>query len=211
MVRTLRVAVLLSILGLARTASPCEVISMGRPQTAEDYVRSADVIVRVIAKSYDSIASGSSYGPQGETTPRVAFAVEEVLRGDGVGAELTLSAFLSDRDDFNNGSVPYTLARPASQGRVMPIGTVQEAISPSSPEDTDRTLGEVVGVATDQRAASRGRQYLVDMGPEPIEVGSLTGTAADEWQIVELELRSIAPLRLSGLALGSPLAIRCIT
>jgi hypothetical protein len=116
MVRIVRIAVLVSIFGCARTARPCDVISMGRPQTAEDYVHSADVIVRVIAKSYVSTPAGPSYTPQGEPTPRVAFAVVEVLKGGGVGAELTLPAFLSDRDDFNSGSVPYAIARPASHG-----------------------------------------------------------------------------------------------
>jgi hypothetical protein len=46
----------------------------------------------------------------------VLFDVLEVLKGKVGGAEIVLPGFLTDRDDFNNGSVPYASARPMSVG-----------------------------------------------------------------------------------------------
>jgi hypothetical protein len=114
--RKIRLLVISVVIGIGTSAYPCEVISLGRVQTAADYVRSADLIFRVMTKGPVSTPEGPSFDPQGQPTARVAFDVLEVLKGTGISKELVLPAFLADRDDFNPNPVPYTIARPGSTG-----------------------------------------------------------------------------------------------
>jgi hypothetical protein len=104
------------VLAIGATASPCEIISMGHAQTPRDYVQLADAIVRVKARGYVSIPEERSFDPKGQPTARVRFEVLEVLKGTDIGQEVVLPAFLADSDDFNPNPVPYSLARPGSQG-----------------------------------------------------------------------------------------------
>jgi hypothetical protein len=118
---TLRIAriggpIALLILAYTSPALACDVITLGPPRTAADYVRDANAIVRVTAPHvYLSQPPNVPYSIP-ESFGRIAFSVVEVLKGDVVAPEIVLPGFLMDRDDFNEGPVPYTLARPSSQG-----------------------------------------------------------------------------------------------
>ncbi len=73
----------------------------------EQFVDSADMIVRAIAE-----APGD--GAVADRTVR--FTIVERLRGNGEDDTIRISGRLSDRDDFNTLSVPYTLVRGSGQG-----------------------------------------------------------------------------------------------
>jgi hypothetical protein len=52
----------------------------------------------------------------GEPDARVRFKVLEVLKGSDGLEEIVLPGYIVDRDDFNEGKVPYTFVRPGGRG-----------------------------------------------------------------------------------------------
>ena len=99
-------------LGVA-PAYPCEVI--GPTPSASDLVRLADRIVVARALSYTTTVADPKYGANGEPEPHVRFQVLETLKGQMVGTELILPAFLTDVSDFNTGQPPYSFVRPSGR------------------------------------------------------------------------------------------------
>jgi hypothetical protein len=99
----------ISVAGLAlagttlcsRTSSACELTSAVSPAAM---VREADAIVRTLALGYARPPTGPN------SDPPLRFRVIEVIRGE-VPPELELPGYPVDRDDFNEGSVPYAVVR----------------------------------------------------------------------------------------------------
>ncbi len=71
---------------------------------ASTYVlKNADVIVRATAVEFIE-------------NEGVKFKVEEILRGEGVPSILTVRGHLNDRDEYNQGPVPYNGVRASGSG-----------------------------------------------------------------------------------------------
>jgi hypothetical protein len=83
--------------------------------SAEDLVRTADVIVRVVAVRERTGAAADSVGLDGHAfSPILAwleFDVVEVLKGGDIPAKLYLPGNLVEEDDFNTGRVPNRYPR----------------------------------------------------------------------------------------------------
>ena len=88
--------------------------------SAEDLVRTADVIVRVVAVRQRTGAAADSVGLDGNAfRPFLAwleFDVVEVLKGGDVPAKLYVPGNLVEEDDFNTGRVPYRYPRSVASG-----------------------------------------------------------------------------------------------
>ena len=105
--RTLR---RISVAGLAllgttlcpQTSFACERTSAVSPAAM---VREADAIVRALALGYAMPPTGPS------SDPPLRFRVVEVIRGKELPSELELPGYPVDRDDFNEGPVPYAVVR----------------------------------------------------------------------------------------------------
>lgn len=72
----------------------------------EGFVDEAEVIVRAVALGVEE---------QAEPWSEVGFGVTEVVRGEVDEEKLVFQGQLVDRDDFNEGEVPYQIVRPAGQ------------------------------------------------------------------------------------------------
>ncbi len=75
-------------------------------------VRTAHVIVRGAAVEYSKAPSNPNLMTTGMPDSIVRFKVVEVIKGEHASPELLLPGYLSDRDDFNDHSPPYTFVRP---------------------------------------------------------------------------------------------------
>ena len=106
---TLSVAVAVSALATLLSPDPASACSRILPFSSDELF-AADVIVRATAVTY-VVAPEPNTMPMGEPMSAVEFKVEEVLKGDGVPDFVVLNASLSDRDDFNDGAVPYQFVR----------------------------------------------------------------------------------------------------
>jgi hypothetical protein len=111
--------VVLSVFWFPAVASACTAI-MGTPTT---WLRDSEAIVRV--RALEELGNRRQGSPQqlrdmGRATGRefdtkIRFQVLEVLKGNGVGRLLEFEGMFTDRDDRNDGPVPYTFVR--NQGR----------------------------------------------------------------------------------------------
>ena len=70
----------------------------------------ADAIVRATAEKYHK-EPDTSKRTTGLPEAEVEFKIEEILRGKDLPKTITLSGYLSDRNDYNEMPVPYTLVR----------------------------------------------------------------------------------------------------
>lgn len=82
-----------------------------RVDRIRQFVDSAEVIVRAKALG----ASHDSLPFSGAAPAWVRFEVLERLRGPDSLTQLNLRGFLVPRDDFNDGTVPYTMVRSSGQ------------------------------------------------------------------------------------------------
>jgi hypothetical protein len=87
------------------------------PSPPEKLCNTAQVIVRATAVKYlrepEEVALPNlSYTKAGE----IQFKIEEVLKGKSTAPMLSISGFLTDQDDFNDGPVPYRWGRPGTKG-----------------------------------------------------------------------------------------------
>jgi hypothetical protein len=85
------------LLGISAPGYPCSIV---RSVSPEEIVHDADVIVRAVAVGYAVNAS------------TVRFKTIEVVKGNEVPSTIDLPGDLVDRDDFNDGNVPYKFVRP---------------------------------------------------------------------------------------------------
>ena len=92
----------------SQTSFACE---RAGPVSPAAMVREADAIVRTLALGYAT-------PPTGLNSPdsRLRFRVLEVIRGKEVPPELELPGYPVDRDDFNEGPVPYAVVRRTGHG-----------------------------------------------------------------------------------------------
>jgi hypothetical protein len=98
------------VLVLSLPARPCSRLT---PVSSVDMTREADVILRAIADRYD-IAPKKPNVVTDMPDSTVHFHVLEVIRGDAY-TDLILPGYLSDKDDFNDHSSPYTFVRPGGR------------------------------------------------------------------------------------------------
>ena len=110
---------ILSVFGFSAIASACTAI-MGTPAT---WLRDSEAIVRV--RALEELGSRRQGSPlqlrdMARATGRdfdtkIRFQVLEVLKGNQGGRFLEFDGMFTDRDDPNDGPVPYTFVR--NQGR----------------------------------------------------------------------------------------------
>lgn len=102
---------LLAILSLtvlaAADAAACSRMSEVVP---EEIVAQADLIVRATAVEYD-VAPAGSIRTTGTPESTVRFEIQEIVKGRKAPTEITLPAYLNDKDDYNELPVPYTFVR----------------------------------------------------------------------------------------------------
>jgi hypothetical protein len=85
-----------------------------RVERIREFVDSATVIVRAVAVGVDTLDT-DSFDPQYRREPAVVFRPVEALRGTVPHDRLVFPGTVVDRDDFNPGTVPYTIVRLAGQ------------------------------------------------------------------------------------------------
>jgi hypothetical protein len=110
----------LSMMGFPSVLAACTGI-MGTPVS---WLRDSDAVVRV--RALEELGNRRQGSPQRlrdfalatgrEFDTRIRFQVLEVLKGNGVGGPLEFEGMFTDRDDRNDGPVPYTFVRKQGRG-----------------------------------------------------------------------------------------------
>jgi hypothetical protein len=110
------VLVLCYLLNLSAPSKACSTVS---EESADPklLVARAEVIVRAVAVKYaeqqaEVTSAESLRGPR----EIIEFKVEEVLKGEAVPTILHINGWLSDKDDFNDSSMPLYSIRPDGRG-----------------------------------------------------------------------------------------------
>lgn len=75
----------------------------------------ADVIVRATALQYVKTPREEMVELDFSSNGNIQFKVEEVLKGEGIPATVTIEGLLSVVDDFNDHPVPYDMVRPGGR------------------------------------------------------------------------------------------------
>jgi hypothetical protein len=76
---------------------------------------SADIIVRATASNY-IVSPDPVVRTTGVPESTVEFKIEEAIRGVDVPNTIVLNGYLIDRDDYNDGPLPYKFVRPGGRG-----------------------------------------------------------------------------------------------
>jgi len=71
----------------------------------------AEYIVRATALVYSQPPTNPNLRTTGVPASKVAFRVEEILKGDSLGSPIEPNGYLTDKDDFNDHPVPYNFVR----------------------------------------------------------------------------------------------------
>jgi hypothetical protein len=74
------------------------------------------VVIRAKAIKYIREPQGDIRALHTPDDVEIEFRVEEVLKGKNVPASLILNGYLTDRDDYNDRSVPYDFVRKGGRG-----------------------------------------------------------------------------------------------
>ncbi len=85
------------------------------PLSPSVLIRRADVIVRATALQYVKTPREEMVDLDFSSDGNIQFKVEEVLKGEGIPATLTIEGLLSLVDDFNDHPVPYDMVRPGGR------------------------------------------------------------------------------------------------
>ena len=85
------------------------------PLSPSVLITRADVIVRATAIQYVKTPREEIMELDFSSSGNIQFKVEEVLKGEGTPATLTIEGLLSVVDDFNDRPVPYDMARPSGR------------------------------------------------------------------------------------------------
>lgn len=94
--------------GFAVPAWPCSWAGPG-PPAREELVRQSDVIVRArIDQVHDDPGAR-------QALILVRFTVAEVIKGSLAASDVATQGYLENRDDFNEGPVPYDMVRPGGR------------------------------------------------------------------------------------------------
>ena len=107
----IRPLLVFAIVGLAAPAWPCSVV--GPLPSAERLVSDAEVIARVRAEGLSSTPGRA--GAMGGSPTQVRFAILELLKGRLSSTTIEFNGSLTDRDDRNDGRVPYDSIRPGGR------------------------------------------------------------------------------------------------
>jgi hypothetical protein len=100
---------LCSLSMLAMSVKPC---TRAGPFTFGELFDNANVIVRATAIKYAKAPDDPNIRTTGEPDSIIQFKVEEALRGKDLPDDILLNGYLSDKDDYNETTVPYTFVRP---------------------------------------------------------------------------------------------------
>jgi hypothetical protein len=76
--------------------------------------QTAEYIIRATALQYSQAPKNPNTRTTGVPDSKVAFKVEEILKGDSLFSPIELNGYLTDDDDFNTLPVPYRFARPGA-------------------------------------------------------------------------------------------------
>ena len=85
------------------------------PLSPSVLITRADVIVRAKTLQYVKTRREEMVELDFSSNGNIQFKVEEVLKGEGIPATLTIEGLLSVVDDFNDHPVPYDLVRPSGR------------------------------------------------------------------------------------------------
>ena len=85
------------------------------PLSPSVLITRADVIVRATARQYVKTPREEMVELDFSSNGNIQFKVEEVLKGEGIPATLTIEGLLSAVDDFNDHPVPYDMVRPGGR------------------------------------------------------------------------------------------------
>jgi hypothetical protein len=110
------------VLTISLNAFPCQ---RATPISDVEMVRESDIVVRAIAERYDVRPKNPNAITTGIPDSIVHFHVLEVIRGDA-RTDLTLSGYLSDKDDFNDRPSPYNFVRPGGRAGSCFANTYRE-------------------------------------------------------------------------------------
>jgi len=100
------------ILALATPITAC----LGPPPLSPSgLITRADVIIRATALQYVKTPREEMVELDFSSNGNIQFKVEEVLKGEGIPATLSIEGLLSVVDDFNDHPVPYDLVRPGGR------------------------------------------------------------------------------------------------
>jgi hypothetical protein len=75
----------------------------------------ADFIIRATALDYAQKPDDRNSRTTGVPESKVAFRIEELLKGENLKSKIVLNGYLSQVDDFNKQAVPYSQVRPSGQ------------------------------------------------------------------------------------------------
>jgi hypothetical protein len=96
---------------IPQVALACSIL---KPVSNTDMVRDAEIIVRARALEYTRPPADPTAWTAGVPDSRVRFKIVEVIRGARLPT-VELPGYLSDLDDFNDHSPPYTFVRPGGR------------------------------------------------------------------------------------------------
>ncbi len=85
------------------------------PLSPSVLIARADVIVRATALQYLKTPREEMVELDFSSNGNIQFKVEEILKGEGLPATLTIEGLLSAVDDFNERPVPYDMVRPGGR------------------------------------------------------------------------------------------------
>lgn len=104
---------ILFIVAVAASAFSVSTYACGagsREMNPEVLVKNSEIIVRAAAVGYAEPPVDGSW------IRFIEFRVEEVLKGENVPNTFFIRGFLTEKDDYNDGPVPYDLVRPMGRG-----------------------------------------------------------------------------------------------
>lgn len=79
-------------------------------------VSNAETIVRAAATRYVRTPEGNIRALGEPRDAEIEFSVKEVIKGENIAPRIILNGYLTDRDDFNDGPVPYDFVRKGGRG-----------------------------------------------------------------------------------------------
>jgi hypothetical protein len=96
---------------------PSTVLACRAPRpSATAMVSRAEMIVRAAAVDYVKAPVGDLRQLNEPGDAAIEFKVKEILKGENVPSTIILNGYLTARDDFNDGPVPYDFVRPGGRG-----------------------------------------------------------------------------------------------
>jgi len=96
---------------------PSTVLACRAPRPSSTaMVSRAETIVRAVAVDYVKAPVGDFRQLNEPGDAAIEFEVKEILKGENVPSRIILNGYLTGKDDFNDGPVPYDFVRPGGRG-----------------------------------------------------------------------------------------------